>query len=119
MEIFYVTLGFVVALMLVLARPTSRRTRWYDKHLANTANVEVKVRLTSPDGDAVEWRLGEPGPNTYFQSKPMLVATSPNSLESLPTGPRALSSVNSTCADAPPRLLASTSLVKTYSPALR
>jgi hypothetical protein len=119
MELFFATLGFLVAATVMWARPTSHRTRWYDRHLAEHSQVEFRARLVSGDGDVVEWRLGSTGRADYFQSNPMLVATRPNSLESLEPGPMALSRLNSTCAEAPPRLLASTSLVNTYSPGLR
>ena len=126
MEIYFAALGFLAAALLLWARPHSSRTRWYDKRLEESPGVDVQVRFTSQDGDVLEWRL-EPAsrPQTtwdgrvYFQSKPMLVATRPNSRESLAPAGSALSSANSTCAEAPPRALALTSRVNTYSPALR
>lgn len=126
MEIFFAVLGFLAAALLVWARPHSRRTRWYDKRLEESPGVEVQVRFTSPDGDVLEWRLSPPSRQqatasgrVYFQSKPMLVATRPNSRESFAPAGSALSRANSICAEAPPRALELTSRVNTYSPGLR
>lgn len=116
MEFFFAILGFLIAAMALWARPQSRRTRWYDKNLEAGTQIDVQIRLMSEDGDVVEWRSG---PRAYFQSNPMLVATTPNSLESLAPAARALSRAKSTWAEAPPKALASTSLAKTYSPGLR
>lgn len=126
MEIFYAVLGFLSAAMLLWVRPHSSRTRWYDKRLEESPGSEVQVLFTSPDGDVLEWRLKPAGGQhttasgrAYFQSKPMLVATRPSSRESFSPAGSALSSANSICAEAPPRALALTSRVNTYSPALR
>jgi hypothetical protein len=115
-EFLFAILGFLIAAMALWARPQSRRTRWYDRNLETGLQIDNHVRLTSADGDVVEWRSV---PRAYFQSNPMLVATRPNSLESLAPGARTLSRANSTWAEAPPKALASTSLVNTYSPGLR
>jgi hypothetical protein len=126
MEIFFAAFGFLTAALLVWARPHSSRTRWYDKRLEESPGTEVQVRFTSPDGDVLEWRLKPASRQQtaasgcgYFQSKPMLVATNPNSRESFAPAGSALSSANSICAEAPPRALALTSRVNIYSPALR
>lgn len=126
MEIFFATLGFLAAAMMVWGRPHSCRTRSYDKRWEESPGAEVQVRFTSRDGDVLEWRLSSASREqatatgcVYFQSKPMLVATKPNSRESFAPAGSALSSANSICAEAPPRALALTSRVNTYSPALR
>lgn len=125
-EIVFTALGFLAAARMPWGRPHSRRTRWYDKRLEESLGGEVQVRFTSPGGDVLEWRLSSASrPRTtasgcvYFQSKPMLVATKPNSRESFAPAGSTLSSAKSICAEAPPRALALTSRVNTYSPGRR